>query len=150
MTPALIARFFAKVAAPDCRGCHIWTGAKNDKGYGRFGVNGKNRFAHRVAWEIAFGPIPDRQLVLHRCDNPNCVNPGHFFLGTQADNNADMDRKGRRRFLVGERATKAKLTPDQVFYVRRSPLTNTELARELGVSRKAVAFIREGVNWRHL
>ena len=97
-TPKEIGRFEAKVnrvATPG--GCHLWTaGARH--GYGDIAVRGKHIKAHRMAWEIANGPIPDGLWVLHDCpagDNPSCCNPAHLWLGTHADNMADMAAKGR-------------------------------------------------------
>lgn len=86
-------------------GCLEWTGLTNAKGYGRTSLNGKPDLTHRVAWILANGPIPDGLHVLHHCDNPPCgeTEPtegypeGHLFLGTNDDNVADMDAKGRRR-----------------------------------------------------
>jgi hypothetical protein len=91
-----IARFLGHCASlPTERGCILWVGAKNNRGYGSVRVNGVTRGAHRLAWELAFGPIPSGVEVLHRCDNRPCVNTGHLFLGSQRDNIHDMIRKGR-------------------------------------------------------
>ena len=76
-------------------GCIEFTGSLNRKGYGRMWFNGKIAQTHRIAWEITFGPIPDGLQVLHHCDNPPCCNPSCLFLGTDADNTADMVAKGR-------------------------------------------------------
>ena len=77
--------------------CWEWTGAQFANGYGAFQVNGKTVRAHRFAWELAHGPIPEGIRVLHHCDNRLCCRPDHLFLGTDADNAADKIAKGRDR-----------------------------------------------------
>lgn len=75
--------------------CHPWTRAKTPRGYGAVTWHNRSQRAHRMAWIITYGPIPAGLNVLHRCDNPPCCNSAHLFLGTAADNNADMRAKGR-------------------------------------------------------
>lgn len=76
-------------------GCLEWTGSRNADGYGSATRGRSSALAHRLAWELAYGPIPQGRLVCHRCDNPPCCNPEHLFLGTQSDNMRDMAAKGR-------------------------------------------------------
>ena len=86
--------FWDKVDKSD-NGCWLWIAAKNEHGYGCFRYRNVLYKAHRVAWEQVNGTIQNDKFVLHRCDNPSCVNPLHLFLGTQLDNMRDMLNKGR-------------------------------------------------------
>ncbi len=96
LTEEDVKRFVDKVpVADDLFACQEWMGNRNNKGYGRIGISGKSQQAHRVAWTIMYGDIPDGLCVCHRCDNPICVNVNHLFLGTVMDNTQDMIAKGR-------------------------------------------------------
>lgn len=103
MTIPLIDRFFRYVGKKQVDGCIPWVGCTNEDGYGVIGSGtrkGKMVLAHRVSYQLFIEPIPDDICVLHRCDYPPCVNPVHFFLGTRADNSADMVAKERGRKRV--------------------------------------------------
>jgi hypothetical protein len=90
----LRARFDRFVIKSD-GGCWIWSGAKNRKGYGRFRFEGRNRYAHQVAYIIAHGSIPTGSIVCHTCDVPACVNPMHLYAGSHRDNATDRSTRGR-------------------------------------------------------
>jgi hypothetical protein len=126
------------------RGCWSWRGAKS-WGYGRIGF-GK---AHRFSWELHFGPIPKGLFVLHKCDNRQCTNPRHLFLGTQADNLRDMALKGRS--ASGERNARAKLTDRTVKLVRQARAKGETLAAigsRFGVSATTVLRAVRRECWR--
>ena len=96
----LDAEFFARTDRSS--GCWEWTGPRQTPsrtgrtgGYGRIKRHGRQVFAHRHAYELAKGSIPDGLVVMHTCDNPPCINPDHLMLGTKRDNSRDMVRKGR-------------------------------------------------------
>jgi hypothetical protein len=134
---------------PDA-GCWLWMGASTNGGYGRFAVDGVPRLAHRVAWGMTYGEIPDGLMVCHKCDTPSCVNPGHLFLGTRSDNMRDMAAKGRGADARGERNCKAKLTPDDVRRIRADTGTHKQIADAYGVSEPAIYKIKNGRTWGHV
>ncbi len=131
-------------------GCHIWLGACVSHGYGIVRNGGKNWLAHRLAWSLRNGAIPDGMHVLHRCDCPWCVNVDHLFLGSRKDNMQDMKKKGRGRPPKGEEHVRAVLTEADVFAIRSSPLMESEIAEIYGVHRATIGNIRRNETWRHL
>lgn len=128
--------------------CWLWTGRKDKSGYGRVQRKGPYTYAHRIAWTIANGPVPDGMDVLHHCDVRNCCNPAHLWLGTHEDNMKDMHRKGRGS---------TKLKPEQVREIRQALAgitgkkvpsgTYQRLAAKYGVTDKQIWTIRTGRQW---
>jgi hypothetical protein len=93
---------------PEDDSCMEWPRSRTRQGYGKVYANGKHRRVHCVAYELVKGPIPEGIDVCHTCDNPPCFRPSHLFLGTDVENAADRDRKGRTNSPRGE-ARKKKL-----------------------------------------
>lgn len=168
-----IEKFWPRVQKADTH--WWWTGGLFQNGYGRICVGRDCRGAHRLSWEIHYGPIPDGLFVCHRCDADfppgdktyrACVNPDHLFLGTLADNSADMVAKGRGatgdrntsrlhpdRQIRGERNWTARLTVDQVRAIRARHAageTPTALAMEYGIGKPGICKIVLRQNWKHV
>lgn len=142
-------RFEAKAdraGGPDA--CHLWTGWKSAKGYGQLSSGARRYKAHRLAWQMENGEIPDGMMVCHRCDNPSCVNTRHMWVGSHEENMADMILKGRSPRSVGPRNGQAKLSSEQVAELRRRRSAGESvgaLAREFGVCDRHVWMI---ATWR--
>jgi hypothetical protein len=152
---------FMRLTEPDPNtGCWLWSGTMwGTHGYGRFWFHGRDWTSHRLAWELFRGPIPTDDnpnrtvCVLHRCDTPLCVNPGHLFLGTREDNNHDMAAKGRANIVRGTRKRNAKLTEETVRNIRRRAAQGCSLrgmGREYGVSENAIRLVVSRVGWPHV
>lgn len=142
--------FWLKVRKAGAGDCWLWTGSIGSaRGYGQITLpGGLSTSAHRVSWMIHNGVIPADMHVLHNCDVRICVNPAHLRLGTNEENMADRDRKGRMPH--GERCAAAKLTPDQVREIRASTEPVKVLAERYGIHSAHVSKVRLGRKWQHL
>lgn len=120
-------------------GCWTWTGMRTAYGYGQFTLLGRKVYAHRLAYELKKGRIPQGLIVCHTCDNPGCVRPAHLFAGSRLDNNRDCSAKMR--------TGKTYLTRRQVQIIRTTPYRHgrwTDLAKRFGVSIAIVSRVGRG------
>lgn len=150
-------KFWSKVMRSD-DGCWGWRGAPlKGTGYGVIhGIpQGSRRVsisAHRLSWLLHRGPIPRGIFVCHRCDNRLCTRPDHLFLGTQADNAADMKRKNRH--AAGSRSAHAKLSEKDAGSIKslysRGTWTQADLSKKFGVSQTTISFVLSGTRWSHV
>jgi hypothetical protein len=129
-------------------GCWEWIGYRHNHGYGHIGVGQGKIFAHRLAAYYIIGDWPTL-AVLHRCDNPPCVNPNHLFLGTKTDNYEDMCAKGRAKTaLPGEQHPYRKLTRENVRAIRSSSSSSKTLAEDFKIKEGTIRDIRSYRSWR--
>lgn len=135
--------------------CWPWIGLKKENGnglwYGVFWTGKRSVPAHRFSFELANGPIALGMLVCHRCDNPICVNPAHFFMGTYKDNNRDTFSKGRQK--KSELRANAVLNPDKVRLIHKMKiegLTQKKMAEILGCRDSVVQAVIDGRSWKHV
>jgi len=154
---AFIVRFWNRIRRGGEDECWPWLASCTPKGYGRIGSGRYQYYAHRVAWELAHGPIPDGMFVCHHCDTPCCCNEKHLFLGTNSDNMKDCARKGRlnRQIdpMAGERHGMAKLTEAAVIEIRARRARNetfASIARCFGVRKGTIIHITQRRTWAHV
>lgn len=145
-------RFWSKV---DKSGdCWIWRAGKHRDGYGLTHVSRKTILAHRLVWQMTNGEIEKGLCVLHKCDNPPCVNPDHLFLGTHTDNMRDAVNKGRCKVpgLSGGKHPFAKLSETDILHIRdlSKIMTHVKIASLYGVARQTIGDIISGRNWRNV
>jgi hypothetical protein len=149
--------FWSKVAVGGPDDCWPWIPGTDKHGYGRFHIRPKSVLAHRFAYELVNGPIPDGLRACHTCNHPPCCNPAHIYAGTDADNIHDSMRAGTHvpppRY-PGSKNRNAKLTESKVRFIRDTYTAGKEtqvaLARRFGVSQTAVSFVILHRSWRHV
>lgn len=146
-------RFWGKISKTPSPGCWHWNSYHDKYGYGHFGTASQSSLsyreigeekAHRIIWVLTHGPIPERLCVCHTCDNRACVNPDHLWLGTNADNTRDRDRKGRTRCFVRDGYPTCKLSSKDVNEIRSvyalKSVSQYQLARKFNVSQKLISL----------
>ncbi len=147
-TPSIQQRFEAKCSKPNEVGCIEWLGYKTRGGYGCMRLGGlgtKKTTAHRIAWVLKRGGIPPEILVLHKCDNPSCVNVEHLFLGSPLDNVRDMVGKGREGWKHQTPWQKLNATDaERIRDLRRAGLTQQKISDHMFVSRPLVSLVLSG------
>lgn len=145
----LKSRFLKKCGSPDANGCINWTGWKTKGGYGVLQIAGAGTVkttAHRIAWLLAKGDLEPGALVLHKCDNPSCVNVDHLFLGSPKENTHDMMAKKRHGWRNGSPWQKLNGTDgERIRDLRRAGHTQQEIADWMGVSRPLISMILGGL-----
>ena len=146
--------FLAKIASEPNTSCWLWTGCTNTR-YGVVGRDRRNAYAHRVAYELFVGPIPEGKHVLHTCDTPLCVNPEHLWLGAPADNSRDMVQKGRGVLppTRGEENGAARLSREGVLAIRARASAGEmqkSIASEYGVHPTTINLIVLRKTWKHV
>jgi hypothetical protein len=152
-------RFADKCGAMDASECIPWIAARTRKGYGILQVGGpksRKTTAHRIAWVLAYGDLSPEMVVMHRCDNPSCVNIDHLAVGTQQQNLADMKSKGRHqwrdpqkmiRWSPGDVLPWQKLNLRElarIRFLRDCGHPQHEVAAQLNISRSLISLIESG------
>ena len=153
ITEELIGRFNAKWVMDESTECWVWIGGRYQKGYGEIKIPKTRRQiqAHRLSYLIHHGPIPEGKCVLHKCDNPPCVNPAHLFVGTQQDNSQDMVSKNRHCF--GEKQGAHKLTEKDVLMIHsllKMGVKQKRIAQTFNIGEMQISRIKRGQRWAHI
>lgn len=142
-------RFWSKVNKTAT--CWLWTGAKLKTGYGSIRIDHKAVRAHRVAYELLVGEIPDGGLILHSCDTPLCVNPDHLRIGDKRANTHDAIERGQH--VVGEDHYRAKIPNHAIATIRAALAAGVPgkyLAKQFGVGPSMISAIKNGKKWRYV
>lgn len=148
-----ITKFWGKITKSNF--CWVWRGLVTKDGYGRISIYGKTVLTHRLSWVLHFGEIPKELGVLHKCDNPSCVNPDHLFLGTFQENMRDKINKKRHTF--GSIVEQSDLTERDILEIRRRYESRSSgsngsksLSKEFNISQVSINDIVTRKTWKHI
>lgn len=150
-SPDLLSRLADKSATDG--ECHVWTGHRTFEGYGKVRWQARVYLSHRLMFEAHHGPIAAGLVVCHTCDNPPCLRLDHLFLGTDAENSHDRDRKGRQVALRGSRHGNSVLTEQQVREIRAAAaqgVPHTVIAANYQIVPSNVWSIVRRLTWKHI
>lgn len=139
-TKSIEDRLLEKIFINPQTGCWEWLAAKDGKGYGKMGINGKHQQAHRLMYELKYGKIPKGMFACHTCDNKSCCNPDHIFIGTNSDNIRDAIMKNRINY--GK-----KLNSQLVREIYLANGTLNQIATQYNISFQMVSLIKNRKTW---
>ena len=152
-------RILKKSVVDEKTGCRNWSGYTRD-GYGHIHIKHHFVTVHRVAYEVFVGPIPEGKILMHRCDNPSCIEPDHLKIGTRGENNKDRSLKNRTAKQFGSSNGMAKLKEDDVIEIKEFmfPYLNSNLYSEMknlaaytfGVTSSNIHNIMKGKSWKNV
>lgn len=129
--------------------CWPWS-MSTKNGYGRFTQDKVEHYAHRHAYELTYGAVPDGLQVMHRCDYKRCCNPNHLVAGTAAQNTADAYAAGLAKARRGERHPNARLTAEMALAIFNDPRTYVAIGKAYGIAMTTVSGIKNGKTWVHI
>lgn len=139
--------FWTQIIPTTPGGCWLWQGYCNPKGYGKLYWKGRSVRAHRIAFELTYGPIPEGLFVCHSCDNPQCCNPEHLSVGTAQDNAYDAVTRRRLASQHGIQNSHTRLTQADVITIYESHEVQWRAGSRFGLQQAAVSKIRTGRRW---
>lgn len=146
---SVLDKYAKYITIPVVGECWGWGGPHSLNGYGQLFDGKQNIYAHRLSYQLFFGGLPAGMCVLHKCDNRECTNPNHLFLGTHQDNS--NDKLAKHREARGERCGSAKLSNIDVYAIRallNIKVRQKEIAKRFGVNQSTVSKISSGKLWR--
>lgn len=144
----LAKRLLSRIKIDKTTKCWVWGGSLGSRNRARIIINGKNRLASRVSYEVFVGPLKKGDCVCHKCDNPACINPLHFFVGDMIDNINDMMKKNR----MSQNST-VKISADDVIEIRKMldhGVPSTVICEIFNLTRSRVSAIKLRATWRHI